>query len=67
MDRYWHVLDLKSNFYRRHQMIQSFLWMQLSKKKDNPGLNRQNLAQIVTQSFNGQAYTDQKIKHLERS
>ena len=67
MDRYWHVLDLKSNLYRRHQMVQSFLWMQLSKEKDNPGLNRQSLARIVAQSFNRRAYTGQKIKHLERS
>ncbi len=28
MDRYMHVLDLKSNLYRPHQMVQSFLWMQ---------------------------------------
>ncbi len=47
IDRYRHVLDLKSNLYRRHQMIQSFLPMKLSKEKDNSGLNRQNLAQIV--------------------
>ena len=48
-------------------MVQSFLWMQLSKEKDNPGLNRQSLARIVAQSFNRRAYTGQKIKHLERS
>ncbi len=66
-DRYWHVLDLESNLYLRHQMVQSFLWMQLSKEKDNPGLNRQSLARIVAQSFNGRAYTGRKIIHLERS
>lgn len=27
LDTYEHVLDPKSNFYRRHQMVQSFLWM----------------------------------------
>ncbi len=27
MDRYWQVLDLKLNLYRRHQMVKSFLWM----------------------------------------
>ena len=27
MDTYEHVLDPKSKFYRRHQMVQSFLWM----------------------------------------
>ncbi len=38
-DKYGHVLDPKSSLYRRHQMVQSFLWMQLN-KKNNPGLNR---------------------------
>ena len=37
--------------------------MQLNKKKDNLGLNRQSLAQIVAQSFNRQVYTGQKIIH----
>ena len=37
-------------------MVQSFLWMQLNKEKDNPGLNRQDLAQIIAQSFNRRAY-----------
>ena len=44
MDKYGYILDHKSNLYRRHQMVQSFLWMQLNKKKDNPGLNRESLA-----------------------
>ncbi len=63
MDKYGHVLDPKSNLYRRHQMVQSFLWMQLNKEKDNPGLNQQGLAQIVTNSFNRRAYTGRKIIH----
>ena len=67
ISRYGHVLDSKSNLYRRHQMVQSFLWMQLSRKKDNPGLNRQSLARIVAQSFNRRAYTGRKIIHWERS
>ena len=67
MNRYEHVLDFKSNLYRHHQIVQSFLWMQLSKDKDNPGLNRQNLAQIVAQSFNRQEYTGWKIIHWKRS
>ncbi len=41
--------------------------MQLSKEKDNPGLNRQILARTVAQNFNRRAYTGQKIIHLERS
>ena len=44
MDRYGHVLNHKSNLHLRNQMVQSFLWMQLNKKKDNPGLNRPSLA-----------------------
>ena len=39
INKYGHVLDLKSNLYCRHQMVQSFLWMQLNKEKDNPDLN----------------------------
>ena len=42
-------------------MVQSFLWMQLNKEKDNPGLNRQELARIVAQSFNKPPYTGRKI------
>ena len=61
LDNYGHLLDHKSNFYRRHQMVQSFLWMQLNKEKDNPGLNRQGLAKLVAQSFNRRAYTGRKI------
>ncbi len=48
-------------------MVQSFLWMKLNKKKDNPGLNRQDLAQIVANSFNRRAYTGRKIIQWERS
>ena len=66
IDKYGHVLDSKSNLYRRHQMVQSFLWMQLNKEKDNPGLNRQSLARIVAQSFNRRAYTGRKVIQWER-
>ncbi len=61
MDRYEQELNLKSNFHRPDQLVQSFLWIELSKEKDNPGLNRQNLARIVTQSFNTREYTGRKI------
>ena len=66
MNRYGHVLDHKSNLYLRHQMVQSFLWMQLNKEKDNPGLDQQGLAQIVAQSFNRRAYTKRKIIEWEK-
>ena len=39
IDKYGYVLDSKSNLYCRHQIVQSFLWMQLNKEKDNPRLN----------------------------
>lgn len=39
LDKYGHLLDHKSNFYWHHQMVQSLLWMQSNKEKDNPGLN----------------------------
>ena len=42
-------------------MVQSFLWMQLSKENDNPGLNRQSIARIVAQSFNRRASIDEHI------
>ena len=67
LDRYGHLLDHKSNHYRRHKMVQSFLWMQLNKEKNNPGLNRQSLAQLVAQSFNRRACTGRKIIQWERS
>ena len=35
--------------------------MQLNKKKDNLGVNQQNLPQIIAHNFNRQAYTGQKI------
>ena len=41
--------------------------MQLNKEKDNPGLDRQSLAQIVAQSLNRRAHTGRKIIQLERS
>ncbi len=67
MDKYNHVLDHKLHFYRTYQMVQSFLWIKLNKKKDNPGLNRQDSAQIVAKSFNIRAYTGRKIIQWERS
>lgn len=47
-------------------MVQSFLWMKLGKKKDNPDLNQQSLARIVAQNFNRQAYTGRKIVQWEQ-
>ena len=67
IDKHRHVLDHKSNLYLGHQMVPRVLWMKLNKKKDNPGLNRQDLAQIVANSFNRQAYTGRKIIEWERS
>ena len=41
--------------------------MHLNKEKDNPGLNRQGLVQVVAQSFNRQGYTGQKMIQWGRS
>lgn len=35
IDKYGYELSHKSSYYRRHQMVRCFLWMQLNKKKDN--------------------------------
>lgn len=61
---YGHVLAPQSNYYRRHQMVRSFLWAQSNKEKN---VVRQGLAQIVAQSFNRQAYTRRKTVQWERS
>ncbi len=67
IDKYRHVLDNNSNLYRRHQMVQSFLWMKLNKTKDDPGSHWQGSAQVVVNSFNRRAYTGRKIIQWERS
>ena len=41
--------------------------MQLNKEKDNPYLNRRQLARIVVQSFNKRSYTGRRIIQWERS
>ena len=41
--------------------------MQLNKEKDNPHLNRRQLAQVVAQSFNKRSYTGRRIVQRERS
>lgn len=64
LNKYGHVLAPKSSYYSRHQMVRSFLWMQLSRKHQ---LNRQDLARLVAQSFNKGAYTGRKIVQWERS
>ena len=67
MSKYGHIPAFKSNYYRRHQMVQGFLWIQLNKEKNIIQLDWQDLAQIVAQSFNRQAYIGRKIVQGERS
>ena len=67
IDKYGYEMSPKSNYYRCHQMVRIFLWMQLNKEKDNPQLNRRKLARIVAQSFNKRRYTGRKIIQWERS
>ena len=40
MSKYGHVIAHKSNYYCRHQMVQSFLWMQLNKEKNTVQLDQ---------------------------
>ena len=67
IEKYGQELSPKSSYLRRHQMMRSFLWMQLNKEKDNPHLNRRQLAQVVAQSFNKRSYTGRRIVQWERS
>ena len=62
-EKYGCELSPRSNYYWRHEMVRSFLWMQLNKKKDNPYYNRQALARIVAQSFNKGRYTRRKLSN----
>ena len=39
IDKYGYKLSHNSSYYRRHQIVRCFLWMQLNKEKDNPLLN----------------------------
>ncbi len=66
-EKYGYELSPKSNYYWRHQMVRSFLWMQLNKERDNPHCDRQALARIVAQSFNKGSYTGRKIVQWEKS
>ncbi len=40
IEKYGQKLSPKSSYLCRHQMVRSFLWMQLNKEKDNLHLNR---------------------------
>ena len=40
LKKYGAVLILQSNLCLRHQMVQSFLWMQLWQETDNPEVTR---------------------------
>ena len=66
LKRYGAVLIPQSNLYLRHQMVQSFLWMQLRKKTDNPGITRRTLATMVAQRFNRGGYTGRRIIKWEK-
>lgn len=44
---YKKIILINSNWHWRHQMVQSFLWLQENKDQDNLYKNRQDLARIV--------------------
>lgn len=66
LKKYEAVLIPHSNLYLRHQMVQSFLLMQLRQEKDNPGVARRSLATIVVQRFNRGRYTGRRIIHWKK-
>ena len=66
LKKYGAVLIPQSNLYLRHQMVQSFLWMQLRQETDNPGVTRRSLATMVAQRFNRGRYTGRRIIHWEK-
>lgn len=51
-EKYRYELFPRLNYYKCHEMIGSFLWMQLNKKENNPHYHKKTLAQIVAQNFN---------------
>ena len=60
------VLDPQSNLYQRHQMVQSFFWMQSRQNTDNPGVKRHDLATMIAQRFNKGQYTGCCIINWEK-
>lgn len=61
--RYGTPLIPQSNLYLRHQMVQSFLWMQL---KNNTLVHRRRLGVLVAQRFNKGSYTGRRIIQWEK-
>lgn len=66
LKKYGAVLIPQSNLYLRHQMVQSFLWMQLKKETDNSGMTQRTLATIIAQRFNRGCYTGRWIIQWEK-
>jgi hypothetical protein len=63
--KYGHVLFPQGDFYRRHLMVRSFLWMQEQKDK-LPKKDRRGIAEMVAASFNRRSWTGRKIVRWER-
>lgn len=61
--KYGHVPALKSNYLCYHHIVQSSLWIQMNKRKNTLDLklDKQGLACIIAQCFNGKAYTEKKL------
>lgn len=65
--KYKKTIPVNSDWYRRHQMVQTFLWLQENKETDNPTLNRRDLACLAARSFCRRNYTGRKIVQWEKS
>jgi hypothetical protein len=64
--KYGYTLSPKSNFYHRHTMILSFLWIQ-QQRETYPNCSRRNLAEIVASNYNKAKLVGRRIIRWERS
>ena len=65
-EKYGRVLSPRSNLYRRHIMVQSFLWIQ-QRKHEFPDSSRRGLARVVAKNNGKGGHTAQKIVQWEKS
>lgn len=64
--KYGYILFHKGNFYRRHQMVLSFLWAQ-EHRNDFPELTRRGLAKMIAAGYNKGSVIARRIVQWEKS
>jgi len=57
--KYGHLLFPRSDFYRRHCMVRSFLYVQM--QKSNLSLKKREMAEMVAPTYNRRGYTAKKL------